>query len=213
MKPTFVLQAYAMWIGLCVLSSVVHAAALRLAAVRVRAFRLFAGGTLARVALGGVRFELGWVPMGTSVLYDVPAFWRRPAWTQVAVTLAGPLALLPCAAAVLGPSSAWHHFLAGFVQLPLGALHPLSTGWELIARLHDLPLASVTGVLAAKLAASAFLPLGGSATAQAIRAFVGPVNEGDERSWAARFPVLSALVMILIMAGWGVAAVSYVVLT
>lgn len=216
MKLAFMLHAYAIWLGLCVLSSAAHAVALRLAQVRVCAFRLFAGGTVARFSIGGVMFELGWVPVGTSVTYDVPTFWLRPTWMQVAATLVGPLALLPCAAAVLGSSLAWHHFLTGFVQLPVGALHPLSVGRDLITRLHGLSLGSVpaaAGVLAAKLAASEFLPLGGLATAQVLLALIGPGNADDGEVRGARFLTLSALVLILIMAGWVVAAVAYVILT
>ena len=147
MRFAFVLQAYVLWLGFCVLASAAHALALHLAQVPVRAFRLFAGASLTSVRLGGIALEFGWVPVGTSVLYDVPTLYLRPMWMRVGVTLVGPLA-------------AWHQFLAGFVQLPLGALHPLSVALELIARLHATFLTSVpaaAGILAAKLAAMELL--------------------------------------------------------
>lgn len=156
------------------------------------------------------------MPVGTSVLYDVPAFWRRPTWTRVAVTLAGPLALLPCAGAVLGPSLAWRHFFTGFVQLPAGALHPLSTGQELIARLRNLfpgSVPTVAGVLAVKLAALEFLPLGGLTTAQVFLALVGSGDADNSQDLRTRFLMLSVVVLILIMAGWGIAAVDYAFFT
>ena len=213
MKLAFVLQAYGLWLGWCVLSSVTHALALRLAQVPVRAFRLFTGASVASITLGGTALELGRVPVGTSVLYDVPTFWLRPLWMRVAVTLAGPLVLLPCAAAMLGPQTAWHHFLAGFAQLPLGALHPLSVAPELIARLHGAYLASIpaaSGILAAKLAALELLPLGGVTTAQVLLELVGHGDGDDDQIRGAWFLTLNVLALILLIGCWAVAAVAYV---
>lgn len=215
MKLAFVLHAYLLWLGWCLLASAVHAFALRLAQVRVRACRLFAGTKVAGVKLGGVDFELGWVPLGTSVTYDVPTLWLRPLWIRVAVTLSGPLALLPCAAAWLGPSTAWHHFLAGFVQLPLGALHPLSVAPALVARLHAAFLASVpsaTGILATKLAALELLPLGGLATAQTLSELVGHGSRDDDQVRGAWFLTLNVLVLFLLMGCWATAVLAYVAL-
>ena len=213
MKLAFVLQAYGLWLGLCVLSSVAHALALRLAQVQIRAFRLFTGASVARVRLIGMTFELGWVPVGTSILYDVPTFWLRPLWMRVGVTLAGPLVLLPYAAALLGPQAAWSYFLAGFVQLPLGALHPLSVAPELIARLHGVLLASVpitSGILAAKLAALELLPLGGVTMAQVLLELIGHGDRDDDQIRGAWFLTLNVLALILLMGCWGVAMAVYV---
>lgn len=213
MELAFVLHAYLFWLGWCVLSSTAHALALRLAQVRVRACRLFAGSTVASVTLGRIDFELGWVPLGTSVTYDVPTFWLRPVWMRVGVMLTGPAVLLPCAAAILGPQAAWHHFAAGFMQLPLGALHPLTTAQELIARLHGVYLSSVpaaAAILAAKLAALECLPLGGVAAAQVLLELVGHGDRDDDQIRGAWFLTLNVFVLIALMACWGAAAVAYV---
>ena len=213
MKLAFVIHAYLIWLSWCVVSSAAHALALHLAQVRVRACRLFAGTRVAGVTLGGIDFELGWVPVGTSVTYDVPTFWLRPVWMRVGVMLIGPAVLLPCAAAILGPQAAWHHLTAGFVQLPLGALHPLTTAQELIARLHGVYLPSVpdaAAILAAKLAALECLPLGGVATAQIILELVGHGDRDDDQIRGAWFLTLNVVVLIALMACWAVAAVVYV---
>ena len=184
-----------------------------MAQVRVSAFRLFAGASVVSVMWGGTAFELGWVPVGTSVLYDVPTFWLRPLWMRVAVMLAGPLALLPCAVGLLGPPVAWHQFLAGLGQLPLGAWHPLSVAPDLIARLHAEFLTSVpaaAGMLAAKLAALELLPLGGVATAQTILELVGHGDRDDDQIRGAWFLTLNVLLLIGLMGCWATAAVAYV---
>ena len=214
MKFAFVLQAYGLWLGWCALSSLAHALALRLAQVRVRAFRLFAGASIASFTMGGIAFELGWMPLGTSVTFDVPTFWLRPLWMRIGVTLIGPLMLLPCAVAILGPQAAWHHFLTGFAQMPCGAWHPFSVAPELMARLHGVYLASVpaaSGVLAAKLAALECLPLGGLTTAQVLLELIGHGDSDDGQIRGAWFLALNVLALILLMGCWAVAAVAYVV--
>ena len=213
MKLAFVLQAYLIWLGWCVLASAAHVLTLRLAQVRVLACRLFNGRSVAGFRMGGISFELGWVPVGTSVTFDVPTFWLRPMWMRVGVTLAGPLALLLCAVTLLGPRAAWHQFLAGFVQLPLGALHPLSAAPELIARSHAVFLTSVpaaAGILAAKLAALELLPLGGVATAQMLLEFVGHGDRDGDQIRGAWFLTLNVLFLILLMGCWATATVAFV---
>ena len=212
-KLAFIFQTYLIWLCLCVLSSVAHGLGLRLAQVRVRACRLFAGGKLAGVSVGGIAFELGWVPVGTSVLYDVPTFWLRPVWMRVGVMLVGPLVLLLCAVSILGPQAAWHQFLAGFVQLPLGALHPLSTAQELISRLHSVyrpSVPSAVAILAVKLAALELLPLGGVTLAQVLLELIGHGDGDDDQIRGARFLTLNVLVLMALMGGWGAAAAAYV---
>lgn len=213
MKLAFVLQAYLIWLGWCVLSTAAHALALRLAQTPVQAFQLFAGAGVTEFTLGKTVFKLGWVPVGTSVTFDVPTFWMRPVWMRVGVMLAGPLVLLPPAVVTLGPQAAWHHFLAGFVQLPVGALHPLSAAQELIARLHGAYLQSVpaaVAILAVKLAALECLPLGGVTTAQVILELVGHGNRDDDQIRGAWLLTLNVFALILLMACWGVAAMAYV---
>src|SRR5207237_6295553 len=130
---------------------------------------------------------------------------RRSLVTRLAISLSGAAALLCLAAPLLGPSSALDHFVSGFWQLPLGAVHPRTVAQDLIARLQPAFVASAPftcGILSAKLAAFALLPLGGMSTAECFRQMLG--RFGDHHAVTA-FVTISALVGLVMIFAWTVA--------
>jgi hypothetical protein len=128
---------------------------------------------------GAIKFQLfgtevliGSIPTGSGVASDVPQFRAQPLSWRLMAMLASPALLLAIAALLAGPMDAGHHFLTGFLEMPKGGLSPKSYAQDLLAQFHQVYLVShvkVLGILSAKIAASALLPILGPAFVQIIR--------------------------------------------
>ena len=209
MNVAFLALTFLLFTGLCVLGSAVHWVACRLSRIPVHTITVFNGRPIATMSLGPTTIAFGYIPIGTSVTFDVPQFRSRPLAVRLAVLVSGPVALVLLAFVLLGWSNAMHHFLGGFTELYLGALRPRTTALDLIGRLHAIFSSStlaVFGVLAAKLAACSFLPIGSVTAAQLLQEVFRSYEQG---SWGARFAMVSALGTILLNILWVLAGVLY----
>ena len=195
--------------GLPLLGTLAQWIAFRLARVSVTSVSVFYGTPIARFQLHGTNLAVGYIPTGSSIAYDIPAFRSRALLSRLLVILSGPVALLLFAAVFLGLPRALGHFTSGFSQLVVGALNPRTTALGFITQLHGEFSASVpaaSGIIAAKLAAFAFLPLGGMAAAEIIRQILGPYAEQNAMT---AFSTISAVVAILMAILWAAAIVSF----
>lgn len=115
---------------------------------------IFYGSPVAKFVLLGTTVQIGYIPIGTGVGFDVPSFDRKFLPVRLAVILSAPIALLILAGLFLGFAPAVQQFMSGFAQLTSGALHPRTTALNFIERLHAVSSHSVPaacGVVAAKL--------------------------------------------------------------
>ncbi|MCW1886128.1 hypothetical protein OKA04_15425 [Luteolibacter flavescens] len=136
---------------------------LRACKLRVEHVQLFYGKPVAAVDMGSTRVVLGWFPMGSYIRQDPTQFASLPTPARVALILLGPVILLGVALSLLGPEETLHHFVTGFRQFVEGILHPQSVGYALFGKLHALYVqspAAMAGVISAKGAAWALLPIG-----------------------------------------------------
>jgi hypothetical protein len=209
MKTPFIATALLLLISLPLLGTAAQWVGFRLARVQINSVTVFYGAPLTTFSLFGDAIAIGYIPTGSSIAFDIPQFSSRPLPVRLAVILSSSAALFLLAAALLGFSSSWHHFVSGFSQLLGGALRPRTTALGLIAQLQVVFSTSFTttaGIVASKLTAFSLLPLGGMATAECIRQLLGPFGT---HSAVTVFFTLSGLSAIVLGLCWAVAIVLY----
>ncbi|MFZ4765833.1 MAG: site-2 protease family protein [Roseimicrobium sp.] len=210
MNASFLPFVFVLVIGLPLLGTAAQWAALRFARVPVTSVSVFNGSPITTFTIFGTTITIGCIPTGSSVAFDIPVFRSRSLLTRLAVILSGPAALLVFAVVLLSLPQALSHFISGFFQLVVGAIHPRTTAIEFITRLHTVfssSASTASGIIAAKLAALALLPLGGMAAAESVRQFLGSFGE---HGVVTAFLTISALVAILLSILWLLAIFFYV---
>lgn len=181
----------------------------RLAEVPVKKVKLFVGPSLAAFQVLGSNVEIGCIPAGGFVEFDMPVFERKPPLLRLALLLLWPVVLLVGAVLLLGHGPAMHHFATGFSQLFDGVLHPLSTAPALIERLkpvYEESASTAAGVLFAKGACYLAFPGLSVLPIQCLRFLMGPLQEGTIMEKA---HVLNGITSVLSAIVWMVAVLSY----
>lgn len=198
------------------MATVVHVAAVavvgRALGARVDEVQVLTGGGLTLRA-AAPRIRVGWLPVGGFVRFvgaGEPAvadgYEALPGWRRALVPLAGPVAVLFVASALLGPGEALAssgrlpgQYLAGV--RPFGAAQEVLAGW---AALAGAPVSVVAGHVFAKLGALNLLPVGALAGGQALLALV-PLPERASTVYQGG----SLLVVVGLGVGWVVAVVGW----
>jgi hypothetical protein len=210
LKLSFIATVLLLLSLLPLLGTAVHWVAFRLARVRVKAVHFFQGNPLGTFTLFGDTVKIGYIPTGGSLEFDTPQMRQQSLFVRLAIVLASPAVMLLVGATFLGFASASQHFASGFSQLISGALHPRTAAFTLIARLQiefTASLFTTVGIIACKLAAFSFLPLGGMTTAQSILQLFNPSD--DDRA-AMFYLTLNALSSIALTVCWAAAMVLYI---
>lgn len=194
--------------ALSFLGTAVHWAILRMLRVPVTGIGFFGGPQVAKRSIGGLEVSLGCIPLGFSVTTESEAHWRLSWGRRFLLLLSPPGFLMVFAGFTLGARGALHHLATGFWQLPAGVGWPIAKASPWIGQWHAVFLTdpfAAAGILAAKGAAMALLPFGGSVVASLAWAF------GERRglAWPERFATFSVLAGLLIPLFWGIAALHY----
>ena len=174
------------------------------------------------VAVGRVRLCL--VPVGGHVQVataaDAPtgvpvhgALEGAARWKRVLLPLSGPLALFGLGMLLLG-RPALDQFIHAFPQIVGGALSPLGKAQALLhavpGALRSLSILQILGVVACKFAAFNVLPFLGSNGLAAATAWLAQTTRNGPL--AQRFQAIVALpVALLLLAGWSLATVAFLV--
>lgn len=197
-----------MWLVILVALVALHVSSVALLAMALGArpsrVRVGYGPALISRTVGGIRLELGLLPLGGFVQFgDAGETYEAlsPA-RRMLISLAGPLALI-----MLGVLLGNTQFAATFVKLFDGALHPMHEGARLVGRLVTLldekPLEAF-GWLAFVFAAFNLLPIPPLAGSQFLEAFASLVagRKVALPNWAR---LAGPLVMLAFTASWLVA--------
>lgn len=140
------------------------------------------------------------------------AFNCKPRWVQAVMTLGGSVMVIALASATIGGRLALHETLAGFRQLFLGAMGPLSTAQEYIGALHAATRTEgflvLLGVIAAKFAAFNLLPIPPLNGGQFILAFLRPTRY-ETPHWHNSLVQWTFSLMTIWLVAWLVAIVRY----
>lgn len=181
---------------------------------KIQVVSLFSGPRLFGIKLFGVDFRVSCFPLGGYVKFHDGSSGKggfenlHPA-KRMLTSASGPLALLLFAGCLVGFAPAGRYFISGFGQFFTGAAMPLSTGQELLNRLHlmtSLSFAGLAGLIAAKLAAFNSLPFpvlnGGYVVLQAVQLIASISAKTVERINQVGF-----LIVLIIVSGWMVAII------
>jgi hypothetical protein len=190
------------WAGLLVLAF----GATRLG-IPVKSLSLNMGPGFPLGRLFGIPVRLGVIPGGNLDMDDERAA-ETSAARRIGLTTLIPIVHLAVGVAILGWDRGWSHFTEGFGQLVNGLLHPRTVGVGLLQAFDQVRLKSVTdavGVLGAKQAALALLPIGGTWVTQFLRQlFYSNKIRAVELGL-----VLLALIGLLICGTWGLLTCLY----
>ena len=190
----------------------------RLFKIGVEEVQLFYGKPVASLQAGGIQWNLGWIPTGFSVKYQQERFQALPRPAQTAFYLLMPLPLIAIGVALLGGEGAWHHLWTGFRQYLEGALRPQQVAWPLVDKLRQLHAASTPrfiGVVSSKRAVLQILPLGVTATTEALWALFKkePPAAHYEPAWLHAPMVYGSFLNILCLIIWTVLLLTYALKT
>lgn len=179
---------------------------LRLIGVPVTKVQLFHGKTPVRFDVRGCEVAFGWIPVGSTITYDVAEFFRIPPVVRLIGHFSSSVVALISAVVALGGLQGWSQFTAGFGQITLGTWSPLDRATEFLAQWHQIAEESpITGfgILAAKMAAFSIFPLGGVVITQIL--VDAEASTGRER--IGKLAVFNALASMIITILWVFAAI------
>lgn len=175
--------------------------------IPVKSLSLNMGPGLPLGRLFGIPVRLGVIPGGNLDMDEERAAETSTA-RRIGLTTLIPIVHLAVGVAILGWDRGWSHFTEGFAQLVNGSLHPRTVGVGLLRAFDQVRSQSVTaamGVLAAKQAALALLPIGGTWVTQFLRQLFY-----SNKVRAIEFGImLLALIGLLISGTWGLLTYFY----
>lgn len=103
-----------------------------LSGIKIESVQLFYGKTIFNFQTRVLNFEIGYLPTGGSVKYDVEDFNSRKLITRLLIVISGPIFVMLGAALILTIQTSLYEFLKGFEQIIVGFISPIDEGAKLI---------------------------------------------------------------------------------
>lgn len=160
---------------------------------------------------GAVRFQTSSAVLPARDEEDGQPLNRQPLATQLLIGASGCIFLTVLACVLLDGAAGIHALAAGFQHIVGGALSPLHTAQDLLARVdaaaHGVPFLTLLGLAAATTAALNLLPLPGANGGYLLGALGQRL--GLATRWPASWTQALLLAYLALFASWLVAAAIY----
>lgn len=181
-----------------------------LVSIRSTELNIFIGPTLIEKSVRGRIYRLRLVPAGCSLNFRPEDVKTAGLLSTLTMTAAGWASLLLISLICLSAQTAFESIANGFSQVILGAIFPLTTGQELLAKVHEVTISqsfvAVLGMTAAKECAFNSLPLPTLSGGQLILAVWRTGFSPSEKSLITASYV-GFLFTVALMIGWIIAVI------